>query len=324
MSPLSIRTLVLAAGSAAIITTLDVVAKDVVVTGGRASGAYTTFRLREDYGQSITLIKKEEALGGYIDSWIDPETSRTYDTGVVTFIDTGNATSFIERLGLNLGTIPRALVVLDKFRIQAERFKPLIQAPSYFNFPKPEDIPDKLLILFSDTGLGLGSFIPASLRNQDIYDAITDVLSDDIYYYVSVLITFITAKRLLISIPPTEKNTAPFDLNEEETEVLGKIEYNNLYTGLIDNSATPDNYFILPEAPFTARINTIGDGSHFRVTFISDSYTNPYDAKAIIQRDFNKLIKAGVIATAGDSGDNKEIKAGFFQRFNALQGLRST
>jgi hypothetical protein len=62
MSPLSIRTLALAAGSAAIVTALDVVAKDVVVIGGGASGAYAAFRLREDYGQSIALIEKEEAL----------------------------------------------------------------------------------------------------------------------------------------------------------------------------------------------------------------------------------------------------------------------
>ncbi|KAH7376913.1 putative FAD dependent oxidoreductase [Plectosphaerella cucumerina] len=446
MSPLSIRTLILAAGSAAIATALDVVAKDVVIIGGGASGAYAAFRLREDYGQSIALIEKEEALGGHVDSWTDPETGRTYDTGVVTFIDAGNATSFMERLGLDLGNMPRAavtqeyfdfetggnvpfkpqpfpvqLAVLDKFRIQAEKFEPLIQAPGYFNFPEPENIPDELLMpfgewiskhelqdampfIYSSTGLGLGnmtneitlfalqafgasmarstlglqgSFVPASLRNQDIYDAIADVLGDDVHYQstvvdswrtdygVSVLVrnsatnkvTFIAAKRLLISIPPTEKNTAPFDLDEEETEVLGKIEYNNLYTGLIDNSnlaanwsyfnmpagAAPDNYFVLPEAPFTARIDAMGDGSHFRVTFIGDGHTNPCDAKAIVQRDFDKLIEAGVIAPAGDGGDSEiswvdfsvhgpmharvaveEIKAGFFQRFNALQGLRST
>jgi FAD dependent oxidoreductase len=62
MFSLSIRALVSAAGSAAIVTALDVVAKDVVVIGGGASGAYAAFRLREDYGQSIALIEKEETL----------------------------------------------------------------------------------------------------------------------------------------------------------------------------------------------------------------------------------------------------------------------
>lgn len=380
-----------------------------------------------------------------MDSWTDPESGRTYDTGVVTFIDSGNATSFMERLGLDLGAMPRAavtqgyfdfetgdevafqpqpfpaqLAVLERFRVEAEKFEPIIQAPGYFNFPEPEDTPEELLMpfgewitkydledampfIYSSTGLGLGnmtndmtlfalqafgasmarstlglqgSFVPASLRNQDIYDAIADVLGDDVLYQstviesqrtdrsVSVLVknsatgqeTLIEAKRLLISIPPTGKNTAPFDLDEEESDVLGKIEYNNLYTGLIDNknlaanwsyfnmpaASAQDNYLVLPEAPFTARIDAMGDGTFFRVTIIGDGTTSACDARGLVQRDFDRLIEAGVIAPPAEGEEevswvdfsahgpmharvsDAEIRGGFFQRFNALQGQRST
>lgn len=369
----------------------------------------------------------------------------TYDTGVVTFIDAGNATAFMNRLGLELGVMPRAEVTeeyfdfetgaavdfqpepfpaqfetLERFRVQAEKFEPIIQAPGYFNFPEPEDIPEELLMpfgewitkydleaampfIYSSTGLGVGnmtneltlfalqafgasmarsvlgvqgSFVPASLRNQDIYDAIGAVLGDDVFIQTTVVDstrknegvsvrvknrstneeTLIQAKRLLIAIPPTNKNTAVFDLDEEEQDVLGKLGYSNLYTGLIDNenlaanwsyfnmpaASAPDNYFVLPEAPFTARIDAMGDGTFFRVTFIGDGHTDACEAKTIVQRDFDALIEAGHIEPPAD-GDSavswvdfsvhgpmharvsaEEVKAGFFQRYNALQGKRST
>lgn len=62
MLSLSVRALALAAGSAVVVSAFDVVAKDVVVIGGGASGAYAAFRLREDYGQDIALIEKEDSL----------------------------------------------------------------------------------------------------------------------------------------------------------------------------------------------------------------------------------------------------------------------
>lgn len=40
------------------------IAKDIVIVGGGASGAYAAFRLREDYGKSIALIEKQGALVG--------------------------------------------------------------------------------------------------------------------------------------------------------------------------------------------------------------------------------------------------------------------
>jgi hypothetical protein len=351
----------------------------------------------------------------------------------------------MERLGLGIGAFPRTtvtqeyfdfttgeavdfqpqpfpaqLAVLEKFRVQAEKFEPIIQAPGYLNFPEPEDIPEELLMPFgewiqkyeledampfihSSTGLGVGnmtneltlyalqafgasmarstlgtqgSFVPATLRNQDIYDAIGKTLGDDVFYETTVVASKrsetgvtvtvknsatdediqIRAKRLLISIPPTPKNTAVFDLDEGEKDVLGRLYYNNEYTGLINNdnlaanwsyynmpaASAPDNYLVLPEAPFLARIDAMGDGTIFRLTFVGDTNTSPCEAKALMQGDLDRLIASGAIEPAED-GDNslswvdfsvhdsmharvarEEIESGFFQRFNALQGQRST
>ncbi|KAH8175063.1 NAD(P)-binding rossmann-like domain-containing protein [Sarocladium implicatum] len=422
----------------------DVIEKDVVVIGGGASGAYAAFSLREDYGKSVALIEKEKALGGHVDSWTD-ETGRSYDFGVVTYIDSGNATSFMQRLGLDLGVMPRAtttqeyfdfktgepvdftpqpfpaqLEALEKFRVEAEKFEPLIQGPGYFAFPEPEDIPGELLMpfgewlemhdlqtampfIYSSTGLGVGntsaemtlyalqafgasmarstlglqgSFVPASLRNQDIYDAVGKQLGDDVYYQstvvkstrtddgVSVAVkshatnstTLVKAKRLLISIPPTAKNTAVFDLDENEADVLEKLYYNNEYTGLVNNAnlaanwsyfnmpaaSAPDKVLVLPEAPFTARLDAMGNGTIYRVTVVGDGSTTAEEAKALVQGDFDRLVASGAIEEP-ENGDNtvswvdfsvhssmharvseEELEDGFMQKFNALQGQRST
>lgn len=47
---------------AASVSAIDAIAKDVVVVGGGASGAYAAFRLREDFGKSVALVEKQDTL----------------------------------------------------------------------------------------------------------------------------------------------------------------------------------------------------------------------------------------------------------------------
>lgn len=223
--------------------------------------------------------------------------------------------------------------------------------------------------------LGLqGSFVPDTLRNQDVYDAIADILEDNVMYSstvikskrthrgVEVLVenrntkkkTLIVAKRLLVAIAPTKKNLAPFDLDRNEENILGKFEYSNLYTGIIDNknlvegmsyfnmppASAPDNYLVLPEAPFNARIDYMGSGHIFRVTIIGDGKLDARGAKALVQKGFDALIDGGVIESTDDDRvhwvdfsahgpmharvSKEEVEDGFFQKLNGLQGGRST
>lgn len=146
--------------------------------------------------------------------------------------------------------------------------------------------------------LGLqDSFVPASGRIQDLYDAVSKTLGDDVHYSSTVTetvrtkpgvlvtvknnltgeITTISAKRLLLAIEPTLENMKPFDLDEQEADVLSKFEFSRLFTGKIDNSnleknmsyfnlppdAAPDNVMSFPEPSFTARIDYMGSGHYF-------------------------------------------------------------
>ncbi|KAF7163032.1 hypothetical protein CNMCM5623_008052 [Aspergillus felis] len=373
----------------------NILFKDVVVVGGGASGAYAAVRLRDDFGKSVALIEKQSILGGMVDSYVDPKTSVPYDYGVKIFIDAGNATGFFERFGIAMGNstnptvtteyidfrtggvvdfqLPSAtdqFAAMAKFLEVVEPWEHLMQ-PGYYNFPKPDAIPEDLLISFGDfitkhgiedavpliyesTGLGLGNmtqettmfvlqsfgapmaramlgkqgmFVPASGRNQDLYDAVGKHLGDDVLYSSAVVhsrrtesgvfltvknsntgqITLITARRLLLAIEPTKGNMAPFDLDDNERMILSKFTYTNEYTGLVNNSAfvtnysyfnlpasaAPDNYLALPDPSFTARIDYLGGDNLFRVTIIGDDTLNPAGAKQLVQKDFDTLRKAG-------------------------------
>ncbi|OAQ82255.1 FAD dependent oxidoreductase [Purpureocillium lilacinum] len=185
--------------------------------------------------------------------------------------------------------------------------------------------------------LGLqGSFVPASGRNQDLYDAVGRLLGKDVFYSSTVVdtsrtssgvrvtirsshtgkLTTILAKRLLIAIEPTTENIAPFGIDRDERRTLDKFVYTREYTGIIDNAAlalnasyfnlppnaAPNNYLSYPEPPFTARIDYLGSGRFFRVTVVGDeALRDARAAKELVQRDFETLLDAGVLTGGGST-----------------------
>lgn len=342
--------------------------------------------------------------GGHVDSYVDPKTGTPYDYGVKTFLDTGNATGFFDRFGIERGSSATVSVTTEyidfltgnsvnftsppmadqmsamaKFLDIVEPWEHLMQ-PSYNEFPVGDDIPADLLIpygefitkhgledavplMYQSTGLGLGNmtaettlfvlqgfgasmaramlgkqdmFVPASGRNQDLYDAIADDLEEDILYSSTVIsskrsasgvsltvqnhktneTTLIRAKRLLLAIEPTASNMAPFDLDADEKAVFDKFIYSTEYTGLVDNaafaanasyfnlpaSAAPSNYLALPDPSFTARIDYFGGDNLFRVTVVGDETLDAAGAKELVQKDFDTLLKAGQLAES-DAGE---------------------
>ncbi|KAK9445379.1 amine oxidase [Metarhizium brunneum] len=375
----------------------NVLFKDVVIVGGGASGSYAAVRLREDFGKSITLVEKDEILGGHVDSYVNTNTGTPYDFGVKAFIRAGNATGFFDRLGVQRGRTTKTPVnttyidfksgkVLDfappPFAAQLDALADFLRVvepwehflqPGYFDFPEPGHIPGELLLPFGDfvskhglerampfiyqtTGLGVGnmtkaitlfalqafgasmarsalglqdSFVPASGRNQDLYDAVAAVLGSDVLYASKVVntirtnlgvivtvrhfksgrLTYVAAKALLIAIEPTGDNTGPFSLDPDEKHILSKFTYTREYTGIIDNTAlaahasyfnlpfdaAPNNYLSYPEPPFTARIDYMGSGHYFRVTVIGDDKLDDKGAKALVDKDFATLFNAHVL-----------------------------
>lgn len=224
------------------------------------------------------------------------------------------------------------------------------------------------------TLLSGATFTTASGRSQDVYDAVAEHLGDSVFYSSSVVstkrsdsgvevtvknhktgeTTDISAKRLVISVEPTQSNTKPFDLDENESSVLSNFEFSRVYTGIINNtnlekgfsyhnlppSAAPDNYLVYPELSFTGRIAYLGSGQYFSVAILGDESLDAQGAKELFQKDFSKLIETGVLKGSSDDEvswvdfnvhgpmharvTEEIVRSGFFQDLYSLQGQRST
>lgn len=221
----------------------------------------------------------------------------------------------------------------------------------------------------------LNSYHPATGGNQALYNAIEKDFGNDVLYNSTVLqslrttwgvfltvqnhatgqITLITARQLLVAIEPTTQNMAPFDLDDNEKNVLSKFTYTREYSGIVNNSAfappmsyanmaagaAPDKYLVLPNAPFTNTISYLGGDNLFHVIIIGDDALDEAGAKALMQQNFETLLKAGRLDESYNGQQVnwvafsnhgpmharvsvEEVQGGFFQDLNALQGQRST
>ncbi|KAL1854822.1 hypothetical protein Daus18300_011338 [Diaporthe australafricana] len=420
-----------------------VITKDIVIIGGGASGAHAAVRLREDLDQDIILIEKQSILGGHVDSYTDPATGVHYDYGVQSFNDYGKARKFFARLGVETA-IPRRFsretqyvdfsaaqplvnftgptaaaqkAALEKYVALCELYEYMI-LPGYDQFPEGGDIPEDLLMKFSDfaikhdildalpimfttTAIGMGNFtdaltlyvmqsfggqmgrvllgresamVPATFRNQDLYDAAATLLGDDVLYNTVVDTTMRTdegvtvtvvntegkkttfkAKKLLVAIVPVLDNLHGFDLDDQETGVFSRWQYNRLYAGVVQNpslpingtlynlplAAAPSNYLTYPAVSFTGRFDAYGpDVPLFRVMVTGDEQLTPRSAVSMVQSDFSNMVEAGIMPTSekeeleflalanhGPMGvwvTAEELRDGFVQKQYALQGRRST
>lgn len=173
----------------------------------------------------------------------------------------------------------------------------------------------------------VSSFVPVSKRNQDLYDAIAELLGDDVLFSstavqtsrtdegVEVLVrgaddkqTLIRAKKLLISFEPTIANFNGIDIDEEETAVFSKWEWSTVYVGIVSHSSLPSSYSFtnnvptnwlsLPDTPFVGRFDYLGD-DNFRVLVTGSSDYNTTEAQSLVEKSLELLASAGTIPSLG-------------------------
>lgn len=129
-------------------------------------------------------------------------------------------------------------------------------------------------------------YIPASHRNQDIYDAVADILGESVLFNsvvvassrfdnnqgVEVVVknqvtgeyTIVSAKRLIMAIEPTSANLEPFDMDAKETAIFTEGQWSVVHTGIVSHPSLPvdgliynlpataanGNDYAFPEPPF--------------------------------------------------------------------------
>ncbi|KAH7237959.1 hypothetical protein B0J15DRAFT_529394 [Fusarium solani] len=211
----------------------------------------------------------------------------------------------------------------------------------------------------------------ASHRNQEVYDRVSGLLGDDVLYSSVVVrahrtskgvkvvaqhkdgqLTEIRAKRLLIAIPPTVANLAPFNLDKHELGVLSKTKYSRAYAGGVVSSNLATNSKVLNTAPSGDWLdypkisflqwfrNSDSADGYSQVTMFGDQTLDSKGAKALVERSYKHLVRAGSLPEASgkdlrwltfaDHGavhvrsSLEDLKAGFIQELYSLQGHLST
>lgn len=223
---------------------------------------------------------------------------------------------------------------------------------------------------------GLSTYYHIQDGNQRLYDAIATVLGDDNVLLNSTVASAtrndtgvtltvstpsgtrtIVAEKLLLAVPPTRENLAPFDLNAEEQLHFSKPQYGRYHTAVVTHpaltngveyqntpaSAVEDAASPFLEAPFVLSISSYGnDTSLFSLGSSGTNYTTftPEAAAALAQQNLEAMAAAGTLPSLdgetlqvvdwSDHGPGgfgvtaDEMRAGWMDDMYGLQGKRST
>ncbi|USW51636.1 Putative FAD/NAD(P)-binding domain superfamily [Septoria linicola] len=145
----------------------NIIESDVAILGAGASGTFAAVRLREDYNLKVTVIEKQDRIGGHTHTYNDPATNKPVDYGVLSFWDYGPAKDFFARLRVEItppppptGTsiyvdaenaknltgykdppFPNVLSSIGIYGNQSEKYNDIL-LPGYWNFPSRDAIPE--------------------------------------------------------------------------------------------------------------------------------------------------------------------------------------
>lgn len=170
----------------------------------------------------------------------------------------------------------------------------------------------------------------------------------------------ITAKRLLMAIPPTMENVAPLSLHfsSKEHDIFSKASYDGAFTGLVSHPSLPANTSIYNRDQNGLSQHTPGavgvswflyipgsregsKGMH-RVIVYGGSGLDETAAISALQEAFDNLVRGGIIKDAEATSGNLEIlsleshtpnswnvspediKQGYFTDLYSLQGKQNT
>lgn len=188
----------------------------------------------------------------------------------------------------------------------------------------------------------VGALVAASGRNQDLYDAVAELLGEDVLYSSTVVSatrtseegvvltvrnresggeTVIKAKKLLLAIEPHARNLAPFDASEAEMAVFSKFDWVRIVTGIVHSAvlpvnqslfnipkaAEPNNYFAYQDLPYQARFDYMGE-DHFRALMIGDATTDVATAKEIVQANLERLIQGGILPSPAEEDGGRTLE----------------
>lgn len=190
-------------------------------------------------------------------------------------------------------------------------------------------------------------------------EAVSTVRSDDsvtmtVKNSVTGEQTIISASKLLLAIPPHPSHFTTFDMDAKETDVLGKLSYSRLWATAVQSdslasdlfafnlpsSANDSSYLHYPALNFTSTYIPFGNTSKLVATVTAgDDKLDAEETLKLFNQDVAALSGTSVVPASEEDVEvihysdhglihgratAEDIKNGFFQDLNALQGYRST
>jgi hypothetical protein len=155
----------------------------------------------------------------------------------------------------------------------------------------------------------------------------------------------VKAKKIMLTIPPTIQNLAPFDLDHTERSLFSQFSTSGYYTALIRNSGIPDNVIVqntgantpynLPVLPGIYGTGLTGIPGLQSVLYGSPTSLPSDQVKRDIIEGVRRLHKAGTLPTTTPefaifsshspfefTVPSSAIQGGFYKKLNELQGGR--
>lgn len=182
------------------------------------------------------------------------------------------------------------------------------------------------------------SYVTASGRNQDLYDAVGEFLGDKVYYNtqaissvrsdagVAVTVqdvntgkqTIIQARNLVLGIAPDPSKFSTFDLDDTELGVFSKFQYTREHVFIVSCPSLQQSNTSLANLPYTANDNTAmhypdynftgtisrvsPNSTLFHTSVVGDKFLDPDSAKAKLQSDIQTLIGAHDLPDSSSQG----------------------
>lgn len=210
-----------------------------------------------------------------------------------------------------------------------------------------------------------GFVVPANHVNSEIYlkaagllgadvlynTVATDVARHDTGYHQITVKTptgkkLIKAKKILVTIPPTEENLKPFSLDHNEGQAFLNWQTVTYYTGII-RGGIPDNLNVIntqagttlniPQTPFVQAFSFSGIPGLHTFHTVSLKKQKDSDVQAEILGSLTTMSAAGTYPASTPSIEAlvnhspmllqvsaDKIKKGFYANMNALQGVHGT
>ncbi|KAJ4305601.1 hypothetical protein N0V90_001132 [Kalmusia sp. IMI 367209] len=217
------------------------------------------------------------------------------------------------------------------------------------------------------------AIVPPSGNLHELYERVAEFLGEDVLYNnivvgatrnesgVSIFVknvngaeTEIVAKRLLFAAEPTGVSVAVLDLDDEESDVLGKLRYTSVFAGLVKHpslkgltsysntlpAAPSSNYSLYPLPAQVGKINhQPGSQDLFAFTAVGTEEDTTESMQTLIAQSVENMIQKGTLKASNASVEflafvnhglmhsrvsGEELRKGFVERQMGLQGRRAT